>query len=202
MLSLELARKLKEAGTGGVGCMKIGTKKYNILYADPGWKYDNQKTGGSHNSGAAQKYTVMTVEEICRLPVPDIAEKDSVLFLWGTVPMLQEALAVMEAWGFKYKTAIFWRKTGRLGLGYWFRGEIEYLLFGVRGKIKAFRCQLPNFLEVPILGHSEKPEEFRTLIEVAASRTIEPQRRIELFARRRVPGWDTWGNEVTSDLAL
>lgn len=176
--------------------MKIGTKKYNIIYADPGWKYDNQKTGGSHTSGAAQKYTVMTVDEICRLPVPDIAEKDSVLFLWGTVPMLQEALIVMKEWGFKYKTAIFWRKIGRLGLGYWFRGEIEYLLFGVHGKVKAFRCQLPNFLEAPVLGHSEKPEEFRKLIEVATSRTIETPRRIELFARRRVPGWDAIGNAI------
>lgn len=177
--------------------------KYNILYADPGWKYRNEKTGGSHKSGAAQKYTVMTVEEIAALPVKEIADKNSVLFLWGTVPMLPEAMQVMSAWGYKYKTTVFWHKTGRNGLGYWFRGEVEYVLFGVKGKIKAFRCQLPNFIEAPVeKEHSKKPEAFRTLIETATARTILEPRRIELFARRRVPGWDAWGNEVESDIAI
>jgi len=170
--------------------------KYNVLYADPGWKYNNQRTGGSHTSGAAQKYTVMPVDGICRLPVPEITDKDSVLFLWATVPMLPEAFDVMKAWGFQYKTKITWHKTGRLGLGYWFRGEVEELLFGIRGKVKAFRSTLPNFLEFPVLGHSEKPEVFRELIETATALTIENRRKIELFARRRVPGWDAWGNEV------
>ncbi|HBV97753.1 MAG TPA: DNA methyltransferase [Desulfotomaculum sp.] len=176
--------------------------KYNVLYADPGWKYDNQRTGGSHKSGAAQKYTVMSVEEICRLPVPEISDRNAVLFLWATVPMLKEGLQVMQAWGFNYKTKITWRKTGRLGLGYWFRGEIEELLFGVRGKIKAFRCQLPNFVEHPVLAHSEKPEIFREIIETATARTMENRKRIELFARRRVPGWNAWGNEIESDIDM
>ena len=178
------------------------TDKYNIFYADPGWKYDNQRTGGSHKSGAAQKYTVMTVDEICNLPVNQIAEKDSVLFLWATVPMLPEALMVMATWGFKYKTKITWHKTGRFGLGYWFRGEVEELLFGVRGKVRAFRCQLPNFIETPALGHSEKPEEFRKLIETATAKTIEAPRRLELFARKRIPGWDAWGNEADGSVDL
>jgi len=183
-----------------MSCHLFPDKKSNIIYADPGWKYDNEKTGGSHKSGAAQKYTVMSVEEICRLPVPAIADKNSVLFLWATVPMLPEAFQVMHAWGFKYKTKITWHKTGRLGLGYWFRGEVEELLFGVRGKIKAFRCPLPNFVEAPVLGHSEKPEEFRTLIEVATTRTIKEQKRIELFARKRVSGWDVWGDQLDDQL--
>lgn len=176
--------------------------KYNILYADPGWKYDNQKTGGSHKSGAAQKYTVMTVDEISRLPVPEIADKNSVLFLWATVPMLPEALQVMAAWGFRYKTKITWRKTGRLGLGYWYRGVIEELLFGVRGKVKAFRCQLPNYVEAPAGPHSEKPEVFREIIDTSTALTMVDRRKIELFARHRVPGWDAWGNEVESDIAI
>jgi site-specific DNA-methyltransferase (adenine-specific) len=144
----------------------------------------------------------MAVEDICRLPVQSIAGKNSVLFLWATVPMMPEAFRVMAAWGYKYKTAIFWHKTGRLGLGYWFRGEVELLLFGTRGKVKAFRCQLPNFIETPALGHSEKPEEFRELIEAAISRTIETPQRVELFARRRVPGWDAWGDQVDSDIDM
>lgn len=179
-----------------------GLDRYNILYADPGWKYDNEKTGGSHKSGAAQKYTVLSVEEICALPVPAIADRNSVLFLWGTVPMLPEAFQVMAAWGYKYKTKITWHKTGRRGLGYWFRGEVEELLFGVRGKIRAFRCQLPNFIEAPVLKHSEKPEEFRQLIETATALTIPEPKRIELFARKRVSGWDAWGDQVESDIVL
>lgn len=170
--------------------------KCNILYADPGWKYDNKKTGGSHKSGAAQKYTVLPVEEICKLPVPEITERDAVLFLWATVPMLPEALQVMEAWGFRYKTKITWHKTGRRGLGYWFRGEVEDLIFGVRGKVKAFRCQMPNFIEAPVREHSEKPEGFRRLIETATELTIPEPKRIELFARKHTPGWMAWGDQV------
>jgi len=110
--------------------------------------------------------------------------------------MLPEALQTMKAWGFKYKTKITWHKTGRLGLGYWFRGEVEELLFGVRGKVKAFRCQLPNFIEAPVREHSEKPEGFRQMIEVSTALTIPEPKRIELFARKRVPGWDAWGDQV------
>lgn len=176
--------------------------KYNVLYADPGWKYDNERTGGTLKSGAAQRYTVLPVEDICKLPVLEISERNAVLFLWATVPMLPEALQVMKAWGFRYKTLIAWHKTGRRGLGYWFRGEVEVLLFGVRGKVKAFRCQMPNFIEAPVLGHSEKPEEFRRLIEAATGLTIAHPRRIELFARKRVDGWDSWGDQVESDIAI
>ena len=177
-------------------CAFTGLSKYNVLYADPGWKYNNEKTGGSHKSGAAQKYTVLPVEEICKLPVPEISEKNAVLFLWATVPMLPEALQVMKAWGYRYKTKITWHKTGRFGLGYWFRGEIEELIFGVRGKVKAFRCPLPNYIEHPVLGHSEKPDVFRELIETATARTMKDRKKIELFARKRVPGWDAWGDQV------
>jgi len=176
-------------------------KKYNIIYPDPPWSYDNKKTGGSHKSGAAQKYPTMTTKEIAKLPVPEISHKDSVLFLWATVPMLPEALHVMKSWGYKYKTKITWHKAGRLGLGYWFRGEVEELLFGVKGKVKAFRSSLPNFIETPVLRHSEKPEEFRQLIE-RATISMPDRRMIELFARKKVPNWDAWGNEIDSDIEL
>jgi N6-adenosine-specific RNA methylase IME4 len=176
-------------------------KKYNIIYPDPPWSYDNKKTGGSMKSGAAQKYPVMTTEEIARLPIKEIADKNSMLFLWATVPMLPDALYVMQAWGYKYKTKITWHKTGRVGLGYWFRGEVEELLFGIRGKVPAFRCQAPNFIETPVLGYSEKPEEFRKLIE-RATKWMEDRRMIELFARKKVPGWDAWGLDVESDIVM
>ena len=147
-------------------------------------------------SGSAAKYPTMPTKEICAMPVRDIAEKDSVLFLWATVPLLEDALSVMRAWGYNYKAKITWHKTGRLGLGFWYRGEVEELLFGIKGKVKAFRSSLPNHIETPVLGHSEKPEEFRQLIEKSTISIPNP-RRIELFARTRVEGWTAWGLEAS-----
>jgi len=170
-------------------------KKYNILYIDPPWSYRNKNTGGSMKSGSVAKYSTLTMEEIYDLSVPQIAEKDSVLFLWATVPLLPEAFNVMKKWGFKYKTAIFWRKIMSLGMGYWFRGQVELLLLGVRGKVKAFRCQKPNFIQCKVLRHSEKPEEFRQLITEATNK-IKNLRRIELFATKKTSGWTSIGYAI------
>ncbi len=172
-------------------------KKYQIIYADPPWSYRNKKTGGSMKSGALAKYPTMTVKEICELPVMDIADKNSVLFLWATVPLLPEALEVMKAWGYKYKTMLTWRKIMSLGMGFWFRGQTEHLLLGVRGKVKAFRIQKPNFVQSKVGPHSQKPIEFRSLIDMTG---LSP--KIELFARKKTEGWDVWGNEVESDIIL
>ena len=172
-------------------------KKYRVIYADPPWRYRNTKTGGSMNSGSASKYNTMSVRELCALPIPDLAEKDSVLFLWATVPLIQEALEVMSAWGFKYKTMLFWRKIMSWGMGFWYRGQVEILLLGIKGKVKAFRVQRANFIQAKVREHSRKPDEFYELIEMAGLRP-----RIELFARSRRKGWDCWGNEVESDIEL
>ena len=171
--------------------------KYNCLYVDVPWGYDNQKTGGSFQSGAKSKYKVMTTQEVCDMApdIKSISDKDSVLFMWGTVPMLPEALLVIEAWGFKYKTKITWHKIGRLGLGYWFRGEVEELFVATRGSFKALRCQERNHIEHPVLKHSEKPEVFRQLIDKAVS-NIKGVRKIELFSRNVVPGWTCIGDHV------
>jgi site-specific DNA-methyltransferase (adenine-specific) len=145
-------------------------------------------------SGAAQKYETMSVYELCTLPIKNIAEKNCVLFLWATTPMLPEAMVVMQAWGFKYKTAIYWHKVGRLGLGYWFRGQVELCLVGVRGRVKAFRRQKANVIQSKVRLHSQKPEEFFHLIEPVA-----PSPRIELFARGEPrDGWHQWGREIDS----
>lgn len=149
------------------------------------------------SSGACAKYPVMPLEALCALPVSRLADKDSVLFLWATVPLLPDTLEIMKAWGFQYKTAIFWRKIMSLGLGFWFRGQVEVCLFGIRGKVKAFRCQKPNFIQSKVGRHSEKPVELYKLIEEVS---LEP--RIELFARQRRTGWYVWGNEVESDIEL
>lgn len=168
---------------------------FNILYVDPPWSYRNKKTGGSHTSGAVQQYPVLTTEELAELPVQKILQKDAVCFLWATIPMLPDGLQVLSSWGFKYKTSILWHKTGRLGTGYWFRGEAELLLFGTRGKVPAFRSSLRNVVSHPVLKHSEKPEVFRELIETATSKMPE-RKRVELFARKETPNWRSIGNEI------
>ena len=166
--------------------------KYKLILADPPWAYRNKKTGGSLKSGSAQKYKVMELRDICELPVGNIADKDCVLFLWATAPLLPEALKVMGAWGFKYKSILVWRKVMSLGLGYWFRGQVEFLLLGVRGKVKAFRCQRANWIQTKVRAHSQKPEEFYEMIE---SLGIGP--KVELFASEEREGWDCIGDKIS-----
>lgn len=173
------------------------SKKYQIIYADPPWEYRNKKTGGSMKSGSASKYKTLSLDKICSLDIKSISHNNSVLFLWTTTPFLQGAFSVMNAWGFKYKTALYWRKIMSLGMGFWFRGQVEVLLMGVKGKVKAFRIQKTNFIQAKAQKHSQKPEEFRKLIEETK---LMP--RIELFAREPHEGWDVWGNEVDSDIEL
>ena len=153
--------------------------RYQVILADPPWAYRNTKTGGSHTSGAVQKYPTLTPVEVAALPVSRLVQVPATLWLWATVPLLPEILPVMAAWGFTYKTALCWRKTGRLGLGSWFRGEVELLLFGIRGAVPAFRTSRSNVIEHAVCVHSKKPECFRHLIE-----DLTPgQSRLELFAR-------------------
>ncbi len=175
------------------------TPGYNVLMIDPPWSYRNKKTGGSMKSGAAAHYATLTTDEICALPVRDLADKKgSVLFLWGTVPMLPDAFRVMEAWGYKYKTMLTWRKVMSLGMGYWWRGQCEHLLFGIRGKVPAFRMQECNFIQSKAGKHSAKPVEFRELIDRAAAKG-GLMRKVELFAREAAPGWDRWGLEAPAE---
>jgi len=169
----------------------LPNKKYSIIYADPPWKYRNKKTGGSMISGSENKYETMSIKEICELPIQNICEENCALFLWATTPLLPDALEVMKHWGFKYKTSIYWRKIMSMGMGFWYRGQVEQLLLGVKGKVKAFRVQKANFIQTKALRHSEKPIEAMELIEMS---NLNP--KIELFARKRTEGWDAWGNEV------
>jgi N6-adenosine-specific RNA methylase IME4 len=175
--------------------------QYNIIYADPPWRYDNK--GGQ---GVAENhYPTMNISDICALPVADIAAKDSALFLWATFPMLPEALRVIEAWGFKFKTVAFvWLKQNRkaltwfYGLGFWTRGNAEICLLATRGKPKRHDNSVHQFIISPIEQHSKKPDEARDKI----LRLMGDMPRVELFARQTAPGWDSWGNEVECDIAL
>lgn len=174
---------------------------YQIIYADPPWRYDQKGL-----QGAAEKhYSTMSLEDICKLPVGSISAKDSILFLWATFPQLPAALRVISAWGFKYKTVAFlWLKKNRkadswfFGLGFWTRGNAEVCLLATRGHPKRQSGKIHQFIISPIEAHSKKPDIVRDkIVELAGDVP-----RIELFARQTTPGWDVWGNEVTSSITL
>jgi len=176
-----------------IGPRVVTVTGFDVIYADPPWAYRNPKTGGSHRSGAMQKYPVLTPAAVAAIPVAQYAARNATLWLWATVPLLPDILPIVAAWGFTYKTAIVWKKTGRKGIGYWFRGEAELLLFGIRGHVRAFRSPHANVIAAPVERHSTKPAIFRSLIEASTP----DQRRIELFARDRdVPGWTVTGIDV------
>jgi len=169
-------------------------KKYQIIYADPPWDYADQGCQGT----MANYYKGMDLKDICNLPVNNIADKNCILFLWATYPMLSEALEVIKAWDFKYKTIAFqWikinKKTGSYfyGLGRWTRGNTEPCLLATRGKIKRKSKSVFQIINSPITKHSEKPHIIREkIIELVGDLP-----RIELFARHKAKGWDSWGNE-------
>jgi N6-adenosine-specific RNA methylase IME4 len=147
----------------------------------------------------------MGFEDICALPVGDIAAKDSALFLWATFPTLPQAFQVIDAWGFTYKTVAFvWVKRNRktpglfMGLGYWTRANAELCLLATKGNPKRQARNVRQIIDTPIGRHSEKPSETRDRI-VSLMGDIP---RVELFARQKTPGWGVWGNEVESDLVL
>ena len=174
---------------------------YQIIYADPPWRYDQKGL-----QGAAEKhYSTMSLEDICKLPVGSISAKDSILFLWATFPQLPAALRVISAWGFKYKTVAFlWLKKNRkadswfFGLGFWTRGNAEVCLVPTRGHTYRQYSKIHQFIISPIEAHSKKPDIVRDkIVELAGDVP-----RIELFARQTTPGWDVWGNEVTSSITL
>ncbi len=176
-------------------------KKYQIIYADPAWAYADQGCQGT----MANHYKGMKIEDICNLPVDKIADENCVLFLWTTFPMLKEALRVIEAWGFTYKTIGFnWIKRNKsdcgffFGLGRWTRGNGEPCLLATKGKPKRVNNAVSQLIFEPRRKHSEKPPEIRDRIVTL----IGDLPRIELFAREKTLGWSVWGNEVESDITL
>ena len=162
-------------------------KKYQTIYADPPW---NEQGGGKIKRGADRHYSLMKTADIKMLPVQDIADDECWLYMWVTNNYLKDGLDVMEHWGFRYITNIVWAKTS-FGLGYYFRGQHEICLFGVKGKLKPQVRNESTLILKPKDKHSKKPEEFYEKIE-----NVSHGPYIELFARSTRDGWDSWGNEV------
>jgi N6-adenosine-specific RNA methylase IME4 len=163
---------------------------YDVIYADPPWRYANQAPRSQDR--IESYYPTMPIEDIRAIPVENLAASDAALFLWATSPLLPEALSVMTAWGFTYKTSMAWDK-GRMGLGYWVRVQHELLLIGSRGNPgRPLTRNICSVISEPRGPHSRKPDRARRNIEAM----FPTARRIELFARMRTPGWDAWGNEA------
>jgi N6-adenosine-specific RNA methylase IME4 len=168
-------------------------EKYRVIYADPPWQYDLEQTS-PNLGGAIKHYNSMSIEDLCALPINDIADKDAVLFLWITSPKLNLFLQLMEAWGFEYKTSFVWDKV-KHNMGHYNSVRHEFLLIGGRGKSTPDLKRLYDSVITIERSekHSEKPVEFLNIIDDL----YQYGSRIELFARQaKKENWYFWGNEV------
>ncbi|MCL2780011.1 MAG: MT-A70 family methyltransferase [Actinomycetia bacterium] len=171
--------------------MSSSPKRYHTILADPPW--DIQQAG---DRGASRHYPLMDIAAITALPVADLAEPDAHLWLWTTNAALEQAYAVVRAWGFTPRSLLTWLKP-RLGLGHYLRNCTEQLIFATKGKAPVLVRNQPNWLFAIRQDHSHKPEELYDIIE-----RCSPGPYVELFARRPRRGWDAWGNEIDSDLSF
>lgn len=176
---------------------------YRAVLADPPWAFRTY-SGDAVPARGDQPYRTMSIDNICALPVSDIAADDCVLFLWTCWPVLQDSFRVLEAWGFKYKTCAFsWMKadpyrlfaddkTPFAGMGYWTRANTEPCLLATRGKPKRINADVRQGIIAPRREHSRKPDEIHDRIQRLVAGPY-----LELFGRQSRPGWDVWGNEST-----
>jgi len=185
--------------------MNLPNKKYKIIYADPPWFYTDKRENPSSDRPKKYggiSYQVMKIDELCNLPIKHIAEKDAILFLWTTMPLLQKSFKVMNAWGFEYRTCGFvWVKTTtkgiRSGLGKYTNSNAELCLIGLNGKYLSRKDKsIKQIVLSPVTNHSKKPSEVRERIVKLYGNLP----RIELFARERIEGWDVWGNEAPNQV--
>jgi len=172
----------------------LPSKRYGVIVADPEWRFEPYSRDTGMDRAADNHYPTSVTELIAQRDVASIAADDCVLFLWATVPMLADAMEVMKAWDFKYKSHAIWDKI-HIGTGYWFRNRHELLLVGTKGDIPApaMGDQFASVMTIARKEHSAKPEQFLELIE----QYFPNLAKIELNRRGEArPGWDAWGNEV------
>lgn len=194
-------------------------KKYKIIYADPPWSYRDytsketaeKNLNNNSKKSVVMKYDVMSVESLKKLPIRELAAENCILFLWVTMPKLNEVFPLIEEWGFKYSTCGFvWIKKNKIantnfwGMGRWTRSNAELCLISIKGKPQRVSKSVHSVIESVIERHSKKPDIVRKkIVELCGDLS-----RIELFAREEnklfdeSKGWDVWGNEVNSDIEL
>jgi N6-adenosine-specific RNA methylase IME4 len=175
--------------------------KFGTVLADPPWRFSNRTGKMAPEHKRLLRYETMSMQEIYELPVPQLAAKESHLYLWVPNALILEGLEVMKRWGFTYKTNLIWYKIrkdggpdGR-GVGFYFRNVTEVVLFGIRGSLRTLQ---PGRNQVNIIStrkreHSRKPDELYEIIEKCS-----PGPYIELFARHKREGWSQWGNGINS----
>jgi N6-adenosine-specific RNA methylase IME4 len=192
----ELRRRIQqsnnEARTRAIEFNAAELGKYSLIYADPPWRYENPPMG-SVTRAVENHYPTMTFEDIAALPVSEIVHDDAIMFLWATPPLLMKTAAIISAWGFEYKTNAVWVKHA-IGMGFYFRLRHEHLLVCSRGAMPCppESARQDSVIESPRRQHSEKPPVVYDIIEL-----MYPEvRKIELFARSRRQGWNSWGNQV------
>lgn len=186
------ARETRERILGGIQ-LALPKQKFGVILADPEWRFEVYSRETGMDRSADNHYPTSETDKICERPVADIAADDCVLFLWATVPMLPDAMRVMTAWGFTYKSHFIWNKD-KIGTGYWNRNKHELLLVGTKGNIPApaMGTQPQSVIDAPVRLHSEKPQVFYLMIE----NYFPTLPKIELNARRRREGWEAWGLEA------
>lgn len=170
---------------------------FGAILCDPPWKFEAYSSKGITQRSAESKYRTASKEQLKALPVGRLAAKDCALFMWAVDSHLDQAIDVMRAWGFEYKTIAFvWVKVGkngqpRMSMGLWTRKMSEVCLLGVRGKPSRVGKGVRQVIMAPRREHSQKPDEIYSRIEALMAGPY-----VELFARQRWPGWYSWGNEV------
>lgn len=170
--------------------------RYRTIVADPPWRYGNQK-GAVARGHARRHYETMSTEDICSLPVSELAEGDAHLWVWCVNALIEDAHRVVRAWGFTPLNMVTWCKR-QPGVGYYLRTNTEHLIFATRGKPMVPASKpLATWFVWPRAEHSRKPEASYDLIE-----QVSPGPRLEMFSRRARLGWDTWGNESLNHVEL
>ena len=188
----ELRGRLRETRrVANTNVLRWPIGRYGLIYCDPPWRYEHSRTSSRE---IENHYPTMELAEICALPVESLAADNCMMFMWATNPKLTEAVAVLDCWGFTYRTNFVWVKD-KVGMGYYARGQHELLLVAKRGNIPApaESERVSSVFYTERTEHSAKPDEFYELIE----RQYPTLPKIELFARQSRDGWDVWGNEVS-----
>ena len=177
---------------------------YAIIYADPCWDYAGRQQHGTEreNKSARHHYETIPLERLKTLDVKSVAAKDSLLFMWTSSPHMEQALELIKAWGYEYKTVAFVWEKQKTNPGYYTMSQCELCLVAKRkgGKIPEPRGarNVRQFLSEMRGEHSAKPAEVRRRIE----EMFPTQRKVELFARQKTTGWDVWGNEVEGGIEI
>lgn len=161
--------------------------RFRVLVADVPWRYENRRDDLTQRGRCP--YADMSLDDICALPVKDLAADDAVLWLWTTNAHMRDSYAVLDAWGFQPKTILTWAKQ-RFGNGKWLRGQTEHCHLAVRGKPRIFLTNQSTLLSAPTAGHSAKPDSFYKLVE-----TMCPGSKVELFSRRARRGWTAYSSQ-------